>query len=55
MRRISARRADASDATAAVVRRQLGYETGVIGWRRLDAGHHAQVVLRAAMGAIGIS
>ena len=36
-RRIEARRADASDATVAVLERQLGYDTGTITWTRLPA------------------
>lgn len=36
--RVEARRGDASDATAAVVAHQLGYDLGDIIWHRLDAG-----------------
>ncbi len=36
--RVEGRARDASDATAAVVRGQLGIETGPIAWRRIDAG-----------------
>ncbi len=32
--RVAARKADASDATAAVVERQFGYDLGSIGWKR---------------------
>ncbi len=57
--RVSARTGDASDADAAVVRQQLGYELGEIGWQRLDAGgdpaalaaRAAQLVAAAAPGA----
>jgi aminoglycoside phosphotransferase family enzyme/predicted kinase len=35
--RVAARKADASDATAAVVERQFGYDLGTITWRRM---HH---------------
>jgi predicted kinase len=35
--RVGARRGDASDATGAVVRRQLDYEIGALTWHRLDA------------------
>lgn len=35
--RVEARRGDASDATAAVLDRQLTYPLGTIGWRRQDA------------------
>ena len=35
--RVSRRQADASDATAAVVERQFGYDLGRINWRRRPA------------------
>jgi aminoglycoside phosphotransferase family enzyme/predicted kinase len=35
--RVGARKGDASDADAAVVARQLGYEIGPMDWQRLDA------------------
>jgi len=41
--------ADASDATADIVRLQLAQEAGVIGWRRIDASAPAEVVLQQAM------
>ena len=50
--RVESRQADASDATAAVVRRQLDYETGPIGWHSLDAGGRAEDVLKAAQAAL---
>lgn len=50
--RVEGRTADASDATAAVVRRQLDYETGPIGWHRLDAGGSAEDVLKAGQAAL---
>ncbi|HYC12877.1 MAG TPA: AAA family ATPase, partial [Stellaceae bacterium] len=34
--RVEARRDDASDADAAVLRRQLRYDLGPIGWQRID-------------------
>ena len=37
IRRVEARSGDASDADAAVVRRQLSYDLGAIGWTREDA------------------
>ncbi len=46
--RVQGRTGDASDATAAVVRRQLDYETGPIGWQGLNAGGSAEEVLKAA-------
>ncbi len=36
--RVGARSGDASDATADIVRQQLEYDTGRIGWARIDAG-----------------
>jgi aminoglycoside phosphotransferase family enzyme/predicted kinase len=52
--RVQGRTGDASDATAAVVRRQLDYETGPIGWLGLNAGGGAEKVLRAAKVALEI-
>ncbi|MFM8746020.1 MAG: AAA family ATPase [Aestuariivirga sp.] len=39
--RVESRHGDASDATPQVVDRQLGYDLGQIGWRRIDAGGSA--------------
>ncbi|AVO45636.1 AAA family ATPase [Phreatobacter cathodiphilus] len=36
--RVAARQGDPSDATVDTVEAQFGYDLGVIGWRRLDAG-----------------
>lgn len=38
MQRVEARHGDASDATAAVVTRQLDYDLGAVSWHRIDAG-----------------
>ena len=40
--RVGARSGDASDATADIVRKQLEYDTGRIGWARIDAGGSPQ-------------
>lgn len=50
--RVEGRREDASDATAAVVRRQLDYETGSIAWQTLDAGGSAEEGRKAAKLAL---
>jgi hypothetical protein len=41
-----------SDADVAVLERQLGYETGAIGWRRLDVGGTAEDAARQAFAAL---
>jgi hypothetical protein len=46
--RIGARRGDASDATRAVLRRQLALYPGPIAWRRLDNGRTLPRVVAAA-------
>ena len=50
--RIEARRADASDATVAVLDRQFGYALGDIAWQRLDASRPLDAVTRAALTAL---
>jgi hypothetical protein len=45
--RVAARRGDASDATAEVVDRQLGYELGPMRWQRVDASGSAEAAARA--------
>jgi hypothetical protein len=52
--RVQGRTGDASDATAAVVRRQLDYETGPIGWQGLGAGGSAEEVLKAARAMLEV-
>jgi aminoglycoside phosphotransferase family enzyme/predicted kinase len=49
VRRVASRRNDVSDATPAVVARQLDYDLGTIAWPRIDAGGSAdQTVARIA-------
>ncbi|MGE0723401.1 MAG: AAA family ATPase [Alphaproteobacteria bacterium] len=50
--RVAARLADASDADEAVVRRQLQYDTGSIGWRRVGSEAGIDSVLAAARRAL---
>ncbi len=52
--RIRSRRHDASDATAAVMARQLEQDPGPIDWTRLDAGGGAQATLAAARRALAL-
>jgi aminoglycoside phosphotransferase family enzyme/predicted kinase len=47
--RVTRRLGDASDATAAVVERQLEYDIGEVTWRRLDAGQPLDALRDAAM------
>jgi aminoglycoside phosphotransferase family enzyme/predicted kinase len=51
-RRVGGRRADVSDATVAVLRRQLVYDIGRLGWTRVDAGGEEAEVLAAARRAM---
>jgi aminoglycoside phosphotransferase family enzyme/predicted kinase len=52
--RVTARAKDASDATAAVVRAQLGYDTGTIEWTRIDARPGPAEVAAAVRRALGV-
>jgi uncharacterized protein len=52
--RILSRRHDASDATAAVLSRQLAADTGDIDWIRLDAGGGQEKTLTAARRVLGL-
>ncbi len=50
--RVTARTGDASDATADVVARQLGYDLGDITWHRLDAGGTFEATCAKAVALI---
>ncbi len=52
--RVSARRGDASDATAAVVRRQLDVDPGPIRWHRVDADTTPEATTDQARQALRI-
>ena len=52
--RVTARRADASDADAAVVERQLTYDTGPVAWGRFEAGGSTESLARRAAALLGI-
>ncbi|MEX2647839.1 MAG: AAA family ATPase [Alphaproteobacteria bacterium] len=51
--RVETRRGDASDAGAGVVRAQLAYDVGAIGWHRLDANVEPERTLALALVAAG--
>lgn len=51
-RRVAGRTDDASDATTAVLERQLTYDLGAIAWARLDASGEQQALLDTALGAV---
>jgi uncharacterized protein len=53
--RVGARRGDASDATAPVVRAQLEVDPGPMTWRPLDASGGADAVAAAAGSALGLT
>ncbi len=46
--RVAARTGDASDATAEVVRRQLGYDLGAVAWHRIEASGEESKVTAGA-------
>ncbi len=50
--RVEGRRGDASDATAAIVRRQQGYDLGAIGWRRVAADGPLDKVVESCRRAV---
>ena len=51
--RVGARGADASDATAAVIEKQTGYDLGPIRWQRIAAEAEPGRVAERAMAALG--
>lgn len=53
--RVTRRRMNASDATAEVVRMQLSYDLGPLGWRRLDSSESEAATLVAACAALGVT
>lgn len=53
--RVTARRHDASDATAEIVKRQLEVDPGVLDWTRIDAGGAPAEVLIRAKKAVGLT
>jgi hypothetical protein len=52
--RIGARRADASDATAAVLEQQLQADPGMLDWHRIDAGGGIDATITAARRSLGL-
>jgi uncharacterized protein len=52
--RVTARRNDASDATAAIVARQLGADPGAIDWHRIQAGTSLASTLEACRRFLGL-
>jgi predicted kinase len=52
--RVGRRRLDPSDADAAVVRAQLGEDTGRITWHRIEASRPVEDVRRDALDAMGV-
>jgi predicted kinase len=51
--RVGGRARDASDATVEILRRQLGYDAGQVGWKRIDAAGGRDETLAAARAALG--
>ena len=50
--RVAARKGDASDATAAIVARQLTYDIGPLDWTRIETGADAATSLAAVIDAL---
>jgi aminoglycoside phosphotransferase family enzyme/predicted kinase len=51
--RVGGRARDASDATVEILRRQLAYDVGQVGWKRIDAAGERDETLAAARAALG--
>jgi hypothetical protein len=54
IKRVDGRRGDASDADAAVVEQQLGWQTGPIAWDSVDASGAPEDVLAEAVRVLGV-
>ncbi len=52
MARVGARSGDASDASPAIVAKQLAHDPGLLDWRRIDAGAGPDATLAAALAAL---
>jgi aminoglycoside phosphotransferase family enzyme/predicted kinase len=53
--RVEMRRHDASDATRAIVERQLEIDPGSVDWHRVDAGNSPEEVLAAVKQSLGLA
>jgi len=53
--RVDQRRGDASDATAAVVQRQLAYDIGLVDWQVVDTNGPLDKTVDSARAALGLS
>jgi aminoglycoside phosphotransferase family enzyme/predicted kinase len=53
--RVKARKGDASDADAAVVRKQFDYDTGHMTWHVVDASGSPDTVLKRARSVLGLA
>jgi predicted kinase len=52
MTRIAGREGDASDATANIIGKQLGYDLGHLDWLRVDAGGTPEETLKRLRGTV---
>lgn len=52
--RVMRRRRNVSDATAAVVRIQLGYDLGAIDWHRVDTSGPREISVGRALDCLGL-